>query len=160
MILTWRRCGKAWVAPRGNGWDNPVYRIVKAVLGGILGSSMSALNKNLCSSFLHWWLWLLLVDGIGALMADRINPVPVPVVARVLSSSDILVKIYDSKGTIKYSHRRWGRNRALQLQNGWIPTFVPTLDLRQFIFDFNAGTHHEFFTDQLQPAQFTFKKAK
>jgi hypothetical protein len=35
----------------------------------------------------------------------------VPVLARILSSSDILVKTFDYHGGVQYAHRRWGYSR-------------------------------------------------
>jgi hypothetical protein len=103
---------------------------------------------------------LLLVDGIGALMGSRINPVPVPIVACVLSSSDILVKIFDLNGNVRYSHRRWGTYTDGVDMKDWIPVFSPCADLRQFFLEYNAGTHREAFPNRISPCSFTFRFAK
>jgi hypothetical protein len=102
---------------------------------------------------------LLLVDGIGALMGSRINPVPVPIVACVLSSSDILVKIYNLTGNIRYSHRRWGSYTDGVGMTEWIPVLTPCADLKQFILDYNAGTHQEAFPGKIHSSPFTYRDA-
>jgi hypothetical protein len=49
------------------------------------------------------------------------------VVARVLCPSDLLVKIFESKGGAKYSYRRWGYSKTNGSPNelDWHPMSVP-----------------------------------
>jgi hypothetical protein len=100
----------------------------------------------------------LLIDGIGPVMGSVIHPIPVPVYACVLSSSDILLKIYDIDGNVRYSHRRWGRYGGHR--NDWSPLASPYVDYRQFFELFNAGTHPEMFSEKIEPASFTYTKVK
>jgi hypothetical protein len=101
---------------------------------------------------------LLLIEGIGALMGSRLNPVPVPVVAFVLSSSDILVNIYDLNGKILYSHRRFGHLKGSPAKrNEWRPIANPVLDAKQLIYDFSFNAHREFFTHETVPVEFTYR---
>jgi hypothetical protein len=100
----------------------------------------------------------LLIDGIGSLMGSMINPTPVPVVATILSSSDILIKICDPFGNVVYSHRRWGRPKDGIGMDEWIPVFNPVADWQQFLRDYNAGTHPEMFTDRIQSKAFRYRK--
>jgi hypothetical protein len=103
----------------------------------------------------------LLIDGIGALMGSQIAPKPVPVVARVLSPSDVLIKIYDLKESIRYSHRRWGYSKTLGNPNNcrWYPLGTPIPDLKQFVIDFSFEAHEEMFRDDIAGVSFKYRAA-
>src|SRR5580692_10148030 len=71
----------------------------------IMHEDDSAMNANDCPQEIsqdesRLGFELRLIDGIGALRGSQITPIPVPLVAKVLSSSDILIKIYDHKGGV------------------------------------------------------------
>ena len=52
---------------------------------------------------------------------------PEVVIARVLSPSDVLVKIFNLEGEIVYSHRRWGYSKTIGESDSkkWFPLFAP-----------------------------------
>jgi hypothetical protein len=106
----------------------------------------------------RWGFESLLIEGIDALQSGQTNPPPVPVVARILSSSDILIKVYELRRRIVYSHRRWGHYHKTR-RNCWTPLSHLQGDLRQFMYDYNAGTHQEIFGEEIEPAQFKYRKA-
>jgi hypothetical protein len=106
----------------------------------------------------RWGFELLLVEGIGDLITGQRNPIPVPVVVRILTASDILIKVYELKRRVVYSHRRWGHFKRIP-RNFWTPLSHLQEDLRQFFFDFNAGTHVESFGCEIVPARFKYRVA-
>ncbi|MGO8696859.1 MAG: hypothetical protein ACLQVY_03970 [Limisphaerales bacterium] len=106
----------------------------------------------------RWGFELLLIEGIGDLMAGQRNPIPVPVVAKILTASDILIKVFELKRRVMYSHRRFGHFKRIP-RNFWTPLSHLQEDLRQFIFDFNAGTQGESFGYEIVPARFKYRKA-
>jgi hypothetical protein len=93
----------------------------------------------------------LLIDGIGDLMASRIHVVPVPVVAKILDSSDVLIKLYNLNGKIVYSHRRWGRDsRHTSLDHrSWYPILSPVPDAHIVIDNFKTGGVKGLFDEEI-----------
>jgi hypothetical protein len=102
----------------------------------------------------------LLIDGIGAPLGSQVSPVPVPVVARVLSPSDVIIKICDLKGRVRYSHRRWGYRKPPGSPEScqWRQVgLAPILDPKQLISDYSSGVHEEFFTNGFVAAPFSYR---
>ena len=93
----------------------------------------------------------LLVDGIGDPMGSRIDIIAVPIVSKVLDSSDILIKIYDLQGKTAYSHRRWGRDsRLTPLEHrSWCPIHSPIPDAKLVIDNFKTGRVKGMFEDDI-----------
>jgi hypothetical protein len=93
----------------------------------------------------------LLIDGIGDPMGSRIHVVPVPVVARILDSSDVLIKIYDLDGRVAYSHRRWGRDSRLTPldERSWYPIHTPMPDFSLLIDNYKTGRVPGMFEDEI-----------
>jgi hypothetical protein len=105
---------------------------------------------------------LLLIEGIGALMGSQIRPVPVPVVACVLSSSDVLVKIRAENGRVAYSHRRFGCSKRTPYRRRpeWSPVSLPVSNAQKLISDFKSNIHTENFPQSVNPFPFKFKEAE
>jgi hypothetical protein len=103
----------------------------------------------------------LLIDGIGALMGSQISPKPFPVVARVLSSSDVIIKIYDHYGEVAYSHRRWDYSKKFgnPIYCEWSPLYLPIKDVKQLVFDFSFGVHPEAYQGDIIGVPFKYKAA-
>ena len=103
----------------------------------------------------------LLIDGIGDPMGSRIQVVPVPVVARILDSSDVLIKIYDHRDRVSYSHRRWGRdsrNTALE-HRSWYPIHSPIPDAELVIDNYKTGRVPGMFEDDIIGFKFSYRVA-
>ncbi|MGO9586301.1 MAG: hypothetical protein ACLP2Y_08905 [Limisphaerales bacterium] len=101
-----------------------------------------------------------LIDGIVPLIGSGIfPPEPVPVVARILSSSDVVVKIYDLRGGVAYSHRRWGysRKHGRSSSCAWFPLDKPMKDVKQLFFDFSFGVHPETFRGDIVGVKFKYR---
>ena len=98
----------------------------------------------------------LLVDGIGAIKDPQAQPTPVPLVAKILNSSDILIKVSNPEGEPTFSHRRWGfdlvTGRALLR---WIP-IGKTADPVQYISDFNFDIHDSLLSRDILGEKFTY----
>jgi hypothetical protein len=98
----------------------------------------------------------LLVDGIGAIKDPQARPTPVPVVAKILNSSDILIKVSNPDGNPAFSHRRWGfdlvTGRALLR---WIP-IGKTADPVQYISDFGFDIHDSLLSRDILGEEFTY----
>lgn len=109
-----------------------------------------------------WGFDLLWIEGIGDLMTGEKNLAAVPVVAKILSASDILMKVYELKRRVVYSHRRWGHFKKTP-RNFWTPLSHLQRDLRQYIFDLNAGALEgaleEPFGREIVAARFKYQKA-
>ena len=103
----------------------------------------------------------LLIDGIGALMSSQRFPKPVPVVARILSPSDVLIKISDTEGRVRYSHRRWGFSRSLSNpdRSKWHVLGNPILDPKQLIFDHSQGIHKPLIQGDIAGVSFVYRTA-
>jgi hypothetical protein len=102
----------------------------------------------------------LLIDGIGVVMGSQIDPHPVPVVARVLSTSDVLIKIRPKNDRDAYSHQRFGYSEITSYRGTqWQPVSTPVSDARKLISDFNGGVHKETFPNKIQRASFDCKEA-
>ena len=103
----------------------------------------------------------LLIDGIGALRGGQRFPKPVPVVARVLSPSDVLIKIYDLEGRVRYSHRRWGYSKLLSNPDRckWHVLGNPILGPKQLIFDHSLGVHKPLIQDDIVGVSFVYRLA-
>jgi len=101
----------------------------------------------------------LLVDGIGDPMGSRINIVPVPVVARILDSSDVLIKINDLSGKVAYSHRRWGRDSRLTAleDRDWYPIHSPIPDANLVIDNYKTGRVKGMFEDEIVGFKFSYR---
>ncbi len=106
-----------------------------------------------------WGFELYLIEGIVDLTSAPRQPELVPVVAKILTRSDILLKVFELKRRVMYSHRRFGHYRKVA-RNIWTPLSHLQPDLRQFIFDFNAGSHDMLFGQEIVPARFKFRKAQ
>lgn len=103
----------------------------------------------------------LLIDGIGDPMSGQIPVASVPVVAKILSSSDVLIKQFDLNGRIKYAHKRWGRdNRHTTLEHrGWYSIHPPNSDASQLIDNFKTGRVKGLFEDEIFGFQFHYRVA-
>jgi hypothetical protein len=105
----------------------------------------------------------LLIDGIGDPMASRICVVPVPVVAKILDSSDVLVKIYDlrDRKKVAYSHRRWGRDsRLTPLETReWNAIHFPMPDFGLLIDNYKTGRIPGMFEDEIIGFPFRYSAA-
>ena len=101
----------------------------------------------------------LLIDGIGDPMASMIYVVPVPVVAKILDSSDVLVKIYDLDGKVVYSHRRWGRDSRLTPleERSWYPIHSPMPDANLVIDNYKTGRVKGIFEDEIIGFAFKYR---
>jgi hypothetical protein len=84
----------------------------------------------------------LLLEGMGNWKDGTMLSSPVPVVARILSPSDVLVKALDCAGRVAYGHWRWGFSKSLGY-SGWHSLSTPTPDARQLIYDFSFNVHQE-----------------
>jgi hypothetical protein len=87
----------------------------------------------------------LLIEGMGLWKDGKMSSEPVPVVARILSPSDVLIKAWDCVGRITYWHWRWGFSKSFSgLRScSWHSLSTPTPDARQLIYDFSFGAHNE-----------------
>jgi hypothetical protein len=103
----------------------------------------------------------LLIDGIGALRGGQRFPKPVPVIARVLSPSDVLIKVYDLEGRVRYSHRRWGYSKLLSNPDRckWHVLGNPIMQPKQLIFDHSAGIHKPLIQDDIVGVSFVYRLA-
>jgi hypothetical protein len=85
---------------------------------------------------------------------------PAVVIAKVLSASDVLVKIFDSSGDVKYSHRRWGYYKFLTKKTPvWKPIFSP-MDWDSvpiFVQEFGFQTSHGLLGDDIVEVPFEYK---
>jgi hypothetical protein len=89
-----------------------------------------------------------------------IYPVPVPIVAKILNKSDILVKVLDHAGRPTYGHRRWGYHKPMgEASMDWMPIGM-TLFPRQYISDFSFDVHNEMFSQDIVEVPFTYKRAE
>jgi hypothetical protein len=102
----------------------------------------------------------LLIEGIGDLEADWENPVSAPVVAKILSSSDILLKIFSPVWPVAYSHRRWGYSKRWGNPNiyEWHALGSPVGDAGQLISDFSFQVHKEPVRQDIIGKPFKFTK--
>ena len=82
------------------------------------------------------------------------------VIAKILSPSDILIKIFDSNGDVKYSHRRWGYYKFLLKKTPvWKPIFSP-MDWESvpiFVQEFGFQTSHGLLGDDIVGVPFEYK---
>jgi hypothetical protein len=103
----------------------------------------------------------LLIDGIGDPMAGNIQVVPAPVVAVILDSSNVLIKTYDHRGKVGYSHRRWGRDsRATALEHrDWYPIHSPMPDASLVIDNYKTGGVKGMFEDEIIGFVFKYRVA-
>lgn len=103
----------------------------------------------------------LLIDGIGDPMASRINIVPVPIVARILDTTDVLVKIYNLNGEIAYSHRRWGRDSKLTAleHRRWHAIHTPGPNALAIIDNFKTKEVKGMFEDEIIGFKFNYRVA-
>ena len=103
----------------------------------------------------------LLIDGIGDLRASMIYVVPVPVVAKILDSSDVLIKIYDSNRKVAFSHKRWGRDRRIDTLDvrRWFPIHAPIGDARLVIDNYKTGRMKGMFEDEIIGFPFKYREA-
>jgi hypothetical protein len=103
----------------------------------------------------------LLIDGIGDPMASLVHVIPVPVVAKILDSSDVLIKIYDHHGELAYAHRRWGRDsRTTALEHrAWYPIHPPMPDASLVIDNYKTGRVKGMFEDDIVGFAFRYRAA-
>lgn len=93
---------------------------------------------------------LLMFEGFG-LPDGRIYPVPVPVVAKLLDASDMLVKRKEN-GQVYYSHQRYGRDAEFKdadVRPDWSPMLDLNPDARRAIMDFERGLHRSAYGGKL-----------
>jgi hypothetical protein len=98
----------------------------------------------------------LLIEGIGKWKDGKMLSEPVPVVARILSPSDVLIKAWDCAGRIRYWHWRWGLSKSLGYR-GWHPLSTPMPDPRQLICDFNTNDDEERFPNDVSGLPFNYR---
>ena len=86
---------------------------------------------------------------------------PVPVVVRILGSTDVLIKLSDLIGRVRYEHWRHGYFESLGGLRGtaWQPLPPPATDARQLIFDFDFGVHKKGFAGDVVGVPFDFRAA-
>ena len=84
----------------------------------------------------------LLIEGMGNWKDGKMLSEPVPVVACILSPSDVLIKAWDCTGRVTYWHWRWGFSKSLGYR-GWHSLSTPAPDARQLIYDFSFDAHEE-----------------
>ncbi len=105
----------------------------------------------------------LLVQGIGNWKDGRMLSKSVPVVARILGPTDVIIKVFDLTGRIRYVHWRRGyfeSLRGLGLQPAaWQPLSRPTADAKQLISDFDSGVHKKGFAGEVIGVPFNFRAA-
>ena len=87
----------------------------------------------------------LLIEGFGVWKDGRMLGDSVPVVARILSPSDVLVKVWDPMGLVRYAHWRAGYYKSFgdPKKCHWHSLSTPAADARQLICDFSFGVHEE-----------------
>jgi hypothetical protein len=87
----------------------------------------------------------LLIEGFGVWKDGRMSGEPVPVVARILSPSDVLIKVWDPTGLVRYAHWRSGYSKSVGSRKNchWHSLSTPTADARQLIYDFSFEAHEE-----------------
>ncbi len=101
----------------------------------------------------------LLIEGLGDLDKDQTNPFPIPVVVKILSSSDILLKTFDFDGSIIYSHKRRGNSKSYPVKE-WHPVDAPVSDAADFLSRYANRTHPESaFAHTIIPCSFKHSKA-
>jgi hypothetical protein len=103
---------------------------------------------------------LRVFEGLG-LPDGRIYPVAVPVVAKILDASDILVKRKED-GIIFYSHQRFGRDSALskamnEVRPSWSPIVDPEIYAPHAIAKFESGEHNKAHGRTIVGAPFKYK---
>jgi len=85
------------------------------------------------------------------------RPTAVPIIAKILNSSDILIKVLNPDRKLVFSHRRWGfdlvTGRALVR---WIP-IGKTADPGQYISDFSFDVHGAMLSRDIVGEKFTYK---
>jgi len=103
----------------------------------------------------------LLIDGIGDLMASQIHVVPVPVVAKILDSSDVLIKVYDHRERVGYRHQRWGRDsRCTPLEHrSWYPIHGAMPDFKLVIDNYKTGRVPGIYEDEIIGFPFHYRAA-
>jgi hypothetical protein len=87
---------------------------------------------------------------------------PPVIVARILSSHEILLKIFDLDRTVEYSHLEFGYSasmgvKALKSETDWTPVDAPCKDAAIFLQEYGVGIHK---THSLPGAPFTPVKFK
>jgi len=103
----------------------------------------------------------LLVQGIGNWKDGQMSSKPVPVVVRILSPTDVIIKVFDLIGRIRYVHWRHGYFESLRglKSSAWQPLSPPTADAKQLIFDFDSGVHKKGFAGDVIGVPFNFRAA-
>jgi hypothetical protein len=104
----------------------------------------------------------LLVQGLGdRLKGGRMSSKSVPVVVRILSESDVIIKLGSPFGRIYYAHWRYGYFESLR---GLKPTTWETLpplaaDARRLISDFDSGVRKKAFLGEMIGVPFKYHAA-
>jgi len=103
----------------------------------------------------------LLVQGIGNWKDGRMSSKSVPVVARILSESDVIVKLCKPFGRIYYAHWRYGYFESLRglKRATWEPLLPLAADARRLISDFDSGVHKKGFAGELIGVPFKYHAA-
>jgi hypothetical protein len=103
----------------------------------------------------------LLVQGIGNWKDGRMSSKSVPVVARILSPTDAIIKVFDLTGCIRYVHWRHGYFESLRglKSTAWQPLSPPTADTKQLISDFDSGVRKKGFAGDVIGVPFDFRAA-
>jgi hypothetical protein len=105
----------------------------------------------------------LLVQGIGNWKDGRMSSKSVPVVARILSPTDLIIKVFDLIGRVRYVHWRRGyfeSLRGLSLKSAvWEALSPPAADAKQLISDFDSGVHKKGFAGDVIGVPFKYHAA-
>ena len=103
----------------------------------------------------------LLIEGFGVWKDGRLSSEPVPVVARILSPSDVLVKVWDPTGSVRYAHWRAGYSKSVGSRKNchWHSLSTPTADARQLVYDFSFDAHEERCRNDVMGVAFKYQAA-
>jgi hypothetical protein len=103
----------------------------------------------------------LLVQGIGNWKDGRMSSKSVPVVVRILSPTDVVIKLFDLIGRIRYVHWRHGYFESLRglRFTAWQPLLPEAADARRLISDFDSKVHKKGFAGDIIGVPFDFRAA-
>jgi len=103
----------------------------------------------------------LLIQGIRNWKDGRMSGKSVPVIARILSESDIIIKLRNPLGRIYYAHWRHGYFESLRgmIRTAW-QDFLPfAADARRLISDFDSGVRRKAFAGEVIGVPFKYDAA-
>ena len=106
----------------------------------------------------------LLIQGIGNWKDGRMSSKSVPVVARILSPADVIIKVFDLIGRVRYVHWRYGyfeslRGLKLTAKFTWEILLPIAADARLLISDFDSGVHKKGFAGEFIGVPFKYHGA-